>query len=120
LEVLLRLFAPLLPFVTEEAWSWFKPGSIHHAQWPEPLAHQGNPALLALATEAIGAVRRAKSAARTSMRSPVESLTVRSDDAAWDLLQDALSDLRNAGVITTINHERDGAAAAFSVTLAGQ
>jgi valyl-tRNA synthetase len=118
LDVLLRLFAPMLPFVTEEAWSWWRPGSIHRATWPEPFAWQGNPALLALAADAIGAVRRAKSAARTSMRTPVASLTVHSDDATWALLQDALSDLHNAGVISTITHSPSAAAPTFDVLLA--
>jgi valyl-tRNA synthetase len=118
LSTLLRLFAPMLPFVAEEAWSWgqswWQEGSIHLAPWPSP--GNGDPALLALAGEAIGAVRRAKSAAKVSMKAPVARLEVTCDTQTWALLSLAASDLRAAGAINSVTHA-PGDALAFAVTL---
>jgi valyl-tRNA synthetase len=69
LSTLLRLFAPYLPFVTEEVWSWWQPGSIHQAPWPMPaevLEPIGGPDPRALAIReatavALADVRRIKS-----------------------------------------------------------
>ena len=80
LSVLLRLFAPFLPFVTEEVWSWWHDesgprGSIHRAPWPDPrpLRISGGgtsdaDGLLDAASAAIGSVHKAKSQARLPMR----------------------------------------------------
>jgi valyl-tRNA synthetase len=75
LDVLLRLFAPVLPFVTEEVWSWFAAGSIHRSAWPTS-RNEGEPALWASASELIGALRRTKATAGLSMRTECETLTL--------------------------------------------
>ncbi|WP_182901401.1 valine--tRNA ligase [Microbispora sp. H10830] len=99
LGVLLRLFAPFLPFVTEEVWSWWREGSVHRAAWPSPdelpEARYGDPAVLDAVAEVLRRVRRAKSEARLSMRAEVARLTVSGDQT--DLVRAAQDDLCAAG-----------------------
>jgi valyl-tRNA synthetase len=103
--VLLRLFAPFLPFVTEEAWSAWQPGSVHRAAWPdaEPLlALPGDPGVLAVASAAIAAVRKAKSQASVPLRTPARLLTVTGPDGELGRLSSAAADLRAAGHLERI------------------
>jgi valyl-tRNA synthetase len=107
LSVLLRALAPFLPFATEEAWSWWRTGSVHHAAWPTPqelrsLAPHGDPRLLTLAAEAITAVRKAKSTAKLSMRAEVKSLIVTGPPALHDALREVLSDIQAAGHVLDV------------------
>ncbi len=110
LSVLLRLLAPFLPFVTEEVWSWWHDGSVHRSPWPglgelppaTALDSQGT-AVLDMASEVLGAVRRAKSEAKRSMRAPVARLTVVDSEERVALLAAAVGDLREAaGVIELV------------------
>jgi valyl-tRNA synthetase len=107
LSVLLRLFAPVLPFVTEETWSWYQEGSIHRSPWPTPeelkaLAKDVDPALLDAASAAIAAVRSAKSAARLSMRAPVRQLVVSAGEEDLARLRPVLADVQAAGKIDQV------------------
>jgi valyl-tRNA synthetase len=102
LDVVLRLFAPVLPYVTEEVWSWWRAGSVHRAAWPAPdeLPAGGDPDVLAAATEILGQVRRAKSAAKASMRAEVARAVVTGADL--DTVRPAAADLRAAGNIADL------------------
>ncbi|MFB9334939.1 valine--tRNA ligase [Actinoplanes octamycinicus] len=123
LRTLLRLFAPMLPFVTEEAWSWWQPGSVHRAAWPSPdeFAPALDPAapagLLTLAGTVLGLVRKAKSEARQSMRTEVARLTVRGPDPEVRAFHLVSPDVRAAGVVREVIAEVAGGELAADVTL---
>jgi valyl-tRNA synthetase len=111
LSALLRLFAPFLPFVTEEVWSWWQPGSVHRAAWPGPaeFGPAGEPGggpvagAIAAASGAIAAVRAAKSAAKLSMRAPVRELTVSAGEAELAALTAVLRDVQAAGQVASVH-----------------
>jgi valyl-tRNA synthetase len=108
LSVVLRLLAPFLPFVTEEAWSWWRDGSVHLSRWPSAadllglaLAGEGT-AVLDAAAAAIAAVRRAKSQARLPMKAPVSQLILTAPQYQLDALAAAAPDVTAAGRVGEI------------------
>jgi valyl-tRNA synthetase len=109
LSALLRLFAPFLPFVTEEVWSWWQEGSVHRAPWPtvaelpaEASGISSDPSLLDAVAEVLGAVRREKTAAKRSMRARVARLSVTAPSEMLAALEAARTDLVDAGGIDAL------------------
>ena len=121
LSVQLRLFAPFLPFVTEEVWRWWQPGSIHRATWPtieELGAHaSGDSSVLNVASEVLAAVRRAKTTEKRSMRARVAELMVSGPPTSLAAVEAARGDLLEAGGVDELKLE-DGEVFSVRVVLA--
>ena len=122
LEAILKLFAPFLPYVTEEVWSWWQTGSIHRSSWPEsaPLraaASEGEPMVLTMAAEVLTEIRRAKSEAKRGMRTGVVRVVVTDTAERLSHLAEAAADVRAAGVVDELFLAK-GDAFSVEVTLA--
>ena len=109
LSTLQRLFAPHIPFATEEVWSWWQTGSIHRASWPTRADLLGATStiestedLLDAVCNVLAVIRRTKTEAKVSQRAEVEHVLVSATDAQTSLLQLGLVDLLNAGVAQKI------------------
>jgi len=78
LDVMLRLFAPFLPFVTEEVWSWWKDGSVHTSSWPttDEIPVTGDVDLMSDVAAALVELRGVKSTHKVPMRTPILSARI--------------------------------------------
>jgi valyl-tRNA synthetase len=122
LSTLLRLFAPFLPFVTEEVWSWWQSGSVHRAPWPNAsqlrdAAADGNPLAYAMGAEILSAARRAKTESKRSLKWPVDVIDVTDTTPRTEAFQSVLEDVREAANATSVS-VAVGAEASVAVTLA--
>lgn len=97
LNVLLRLLAPMLPYITEEVWSWVFAeetghASIDRAPWPspadfetvEPPADAGS---FDSAVEALAVINKKKSEAGVSVGRVTEELVFAADEATRERLE---------------------------------
>ena len=128
ISTLLRLFAPFLPFVTEEVWSWWQAGSVHRAPWPradevlEAAIHDdkpGDPRVALVAAEALIEIRRHKTAAKRSVATTVTSCRLACPADRIEHLRLALDDVAaaaRAGSIALIEIE-DGEGTAITAAV---
>jgi valyl-tRNA synthetase len=121
LSTLLRLFAPFVPFATEEAWSWSNDDSVHRADWPvadQTVATADTLALLDLASRALTGIRRAKTDAKASQKSAVLSATIGGTPAEVALLAQVAADLQAVGRIADLTFVESDELSVTNIVLA--
>ena len=124
LHTMLRLFAPFLPFATEEVWGWWQTeaGSIHRSTWPtvEELTaglDASNHGLLELASTALVGIRKAKSDAKASMKAEVLSATMKAPAAVLTSIRVFERDLKGVGRIEDLAYAEAEDVAVVDVVL---
>jgi valyl-tRNA synthetase len=113
LSILLRLFAPVVPTITEELWSRrfaipdSRQRSIHTSPWPSTaeLEMVGSPEYRGSFTTArmiLGEIRRRKGHAKVSARWPVSRLQVAAPETDLVVVRSILEDVKAAGAIQEV------------------
>jgi len=118
LGVLVRMFAPYLPFVTEEIWSWDRSdgGSVHRAPWPDArdfaeVEEPEDAESFAAAVAAITAVRRWKGEAGMSPGAPLGEIELAGTPAQIARLRRVLGDVVDAARVEACALREDAEAA---------
>ncbi len=102
LSILQRLFAPFLPFVTEETWSWWMEGSVHKAPWPSSdllfkKGNHSNPLAVPVCSKIIRDIRKAKSDASLSMKNDVEKVIIFDTEDNIRAFLEVIEDVKDSG-----------------------
>ncbi len=80
-----KLFAPLLPHITEEIWQQlYDTGSVHLTDWPEPAGHEADLAAGETALDVISALRRYKTDAGLPLNADLSAVEVYGDVAGLE------------------------------------
>jgi valyl-tRNA synthetase len=117
LNVMLRLFAPFLPFVTEEVWSWIFAAetgwkTIHRAPWPGPKDFEGIDApkisgTFDAAVACLSGIHRLKTRSQVSIGSELPGIKATGNAMTLKALRPALADVRAAARAFRIDLEED-------------
>jgi len=99
LDALLRLFAPVLPFVTDEVWRWWRHGSVHSAQWPTTAGFesvQGSAGMLNSVAQVLSGLRKVKSEAKVKQRTEVITARISAQKHTLAHIEAAIADVKAA------------------------
>ncbi|MCH8909767.1 MAG: valine--tRNA ligase [Chloroflexi bacterium] len=112
LNVVLRLFAPIVPTIADEVWSWVFAeetghASIHQAPWPtieefDSIAAPEITGSFQAACDAISAIRKAKSESGVSLNRELLGLVLEADESGQSDLRLVAGDVAAAGGADTI------------------
>ncbi|MCP9428518.1 valine--tRNA ligase [Cutibacterium acnes] len=110
LDVMLRLFAPFLPFVTEEVWSWWKDGSVHTSSWPttDEIPVTGDVDLMSDVSAALVELRGVKSTHKVPMRTPILSARISAPASVIANLKAVGSDLAKVSKTESLTFLAEG------------
>lgn len=110
LSILLRLLAPVIPYICEEVWQWcfgkqnFQ--SIHKTAWPSrsdfaEVAASSNASAFDAAVSAVGLLRGAKSDKQVGQRTEVKAARFSASEEGERALSLVLSDVKACGNVST-------------------
>jgi valyl-tRNA synthetase len=108
LSVLLRLFAPFQPFITEDVWASWQKGSVHRTAWPSQVDFElildpaADPALLRTAEEVLGLIRKIKASERLPLRAELTHVAITADKSKIEILNLARGEVMSASNARTI------------------
>lgn len=112
-RALVRMFAPFIPYITEEVWSWHYAqdtdmhASIHKSPWPTLAELEAIPApkhtlTYAATVEVLDKVRRFKADNNVSMAAPVRLASITATSESRPAIECVLDDIKDMLKIETV------------------